>query len=213
MITLRVSWDGRAILRAKTLATVQETIKTHQEFETKYRRGEIVVETSHIWRTDAASRKEKLVTLVESKIISGKFAHQRKAKVNIQQPVTRGAINSAETNLREPDGSSSEEEYLYTVNVERISVVTNSRQEVQLKVNSVSMQTLPDSGASVNALSKHKYEQITAQGPVTVQDANVRIFPYSFKKHISLLRKLDTGVEFNSKSAASVPFYVVDGNH
>ena len=139
------------------------------------------------------------------------FSKMCRSKENNSVPsAPQGSINSTDTEGQDPDSSSSEE-YLYVI-TNQINAVTNNRPIVHLKVHSVSIPFLIDSGASVNVLARHHYEKLSLQDVPGLQNTNIRIYPYGSKRPIPLLGKLDTCVTLNGLTT-SVPFYVVNGNH
>ena len=139
-----------------------------------------------------------------SKVCRSKYASSG------QKPASREHVNTTKTNFREGDRSSSDE-YVYTVS-EQISVVTSNRPEVKIKINSVPIPVLVDSGPSVNVLARHHYEQIAAQESLNLQRTKIVIYPYGSRKPLPLLGKLDTVVESELK-LANASFYVVNSNH
>ena len=134
----------------------------------------------------------------------------RSKRNNSVPPAPQGIINFTETELQDQDSSSSEE-YVYVI-TDQVNAVTSNWPEVQLKVHSVLIPFLIDSGASVNVLARQHYEKLALQDIPTLQNTNIHIYPYCSKHPFPILEKLDTFVAFEGKSA-NVPFYVVNGNH
>ena len=64
----------------------------------------------------------------------------------------------------------------------------------------------------MNVLARQHYEKLALQDIPTLQNTNIRIYPYGSKHPFPILGKLDTFVAFEGKSA-NVPFYVINGNH
>lgn len=125
-------------------------------------------------------------------------------------------------NVLHDDSSSSDEEYLYTVTQEpeqRLNGVGQTKStacnkpELKVKIGSVHVPVLIDTGASVNVLNKDHYSQITRQQTnITLQKSKIQLYAYGNKASLPVLGKFDTTIEVCNTSSPAT-FYVIDGNH
>lgn len=68
------------------------------------------------------------------------------------------------------DSESSDDEYLF--------ILGNSSRKVPVMINGKKIQTIVDSGATVNVLDSDTFNQLTKTCPVKLRESRVRVFPY-----------------------------------
>ena len=102
--------------------------------------------------------------------------------------------------------SEDEDELVYAVNNPAKRGIT-----LQTKMNKTTVLLAVDRGATVNLLNKRDFQAVNKKlSPITLQQANIKLFPYNSKEPIPLLGKFQAQVEFKHDNVESVCFYVVD---
>ena len=102
--------------------------------------------------------------------------------------------------------SSSEDELVYAVN-------NQAKKESLCRQRSTETTVLlaVDSGATANLLNKRDFQAVNKKvAPITLQQANIKLFTYNSKEPIQVLGKLQAHVEFKHNNVESICFYVVD---
>ena len=134
------------------------------------------------------------------------------AKQTQQSIETHGkktAIHQVSVPQNDPSSSSSDDEYLYTIEHNVLSAKTPM---VPVQVNGVTVRMVVDTGASADILNEATFGQINHSGSIELQPLTKHLFAYGSKSQLPVLGKFEANITFKDKHIVST-VYDLPGNH
>ena len=125
------------------------------------------------------------------------------------QHSSKSHIHQVSSEQCEHISSSSDDEYLYTLNNNSTDTKTL---EVCVKVNGISIKMIVDTGASTDILDENTFSKIKQLKNIKLQTPTKRIFAYGSNSQLTALGTFATKIEFkNNRCTSSI--HVLQGNH
>ena len=142
------------------------------------------------------------------------FARICLSKANAKQPQRPKAPNTGprirQVSAHEADASSSsDDEYLYTLEHARPSAKTPT---VQIQIEGFTVDMIVDTGASVDILDEATFNKINRSNKIQLQPPTKRLFAYGSKSQLTVVGKFDATLAFKGNRSTST-VYVLPGNN